>query len=478
MSTDENIYGTFSSRNIPNNANVVDITSPLSPIHNTLHHTCSAEDTSQLGPPITKSHGLSSEEAANDGSWRNIDASLLVPGDLVLLASGSAIPADCVVNAGTIDVDQAQLTGESLPSESELSNLQNILIDIMIVLVFLSAVLCTAVFIYLIQNVDVVDALSFTVVLMVASIPLAIEIVTTTTLALGSKGKVFKTSKGAPHVLQKLMNDPRVNELVEKDVKELGEKGIRCLAVAKTNDAGEWKMLGLITFLDPPRPDTKKTIEDARIHDASGLPLLDPGDGVNDAPALKRADVGIAVQGATDAARAAASIVLTQPGLSTIIDGIIIARCIFVRIRNFITYRISATLQLLVALSASTILALTWPASYPDGIYTLGLGRRQPYMLVVYIWLYCLVWWFIQDLFKVLAYKLMVSYNLFNYNDTGMVVINDQDGTGNYNSSMSSNPFSAHTYTPIGADGYGSNRDETVRLLQGSNTETDEDTIL
>ena len=58
----------------------------------------------------------------------------------------------------------------------------------MIVLVFLSTVLCTAVFIYLIQNVDVIDALSFTVVLMVASIPLAIEIVTTTTLALGSKG--------------------------------------------------------------------------------------------------------------------------------------------------------------------------------------------------------------------------------------------------------------------------------------------------
>ena len=60
--SDENIYGTFSARNIP--TNVVDITSPLSPIHNTLHHTCSAEDTSQLGSSITKSHGLSSEEAA------------------------------------------------------------------------------------------------------------------------------------------------------------------------------------------------------------------------------------------------------------------------------------------------------------------------------------------------------------------------------------------------------------------------------
>ena len=741
-----------------------------------------------------------------DGAWRKIDRALLVPGDMVLLAGGSSVPADCVVNEGCIDVDQSQLTGEALPVsmfrgdscklsstvvrgevegtvvdtglntyfgktvrmiqvENGPSNLQNMLMDIMIVLVVLSLTLCSVVYLHLAHITSVVESLSFTVVLMVASIPLAIEIVTTTTLALGSTelsaqgaivtrlsaiedlagmailccdktgtltcnrmeiqdetpiyaygetqysilryaamaakwhepardaldtltlgaadvasldsiveqtdfmpfdptvkrteatlrekatGNFFRATKGAPHVIVKLIKNAAVAQAVQLDVENLGSRGIRSLAVARTNDQGEWVMLGLLTFLDPPRADTLKTIQDARAYGVAvkmitgdhqliaketarrldmgddilashGLPVLDPqtkmkpehlsrkfgdhilaadgfaevfpehkfliveclrelgykvgmtGDGVNDAPALRRADVGIAVEGSTDAARLSADIVLTQPGLSTIIHGIIIARCIFERIRNFITYRIAATLQLLLfffiaifafrpsdyepedqddhnwptffhmpvfmlmlitllndgtliaigydnvvpqdtptvwnlrvlftvgivlagiaclssllllklsleswqegsfyqivglgglsygqittslflkvavsdflslfsaragedwfwssapapilllagvfALSTSTCLACYWPNTRPDGIPTMGLWLRPPKVLPLFIWLYCILWWFIQDAAKVLTYRFLKSYNVFGYNDTGM----------------------------------------------------------
>ena len=84
-------------------------------------------------------------------------------------------------------------------------------------------------------------------------------------------GKTFRTTKGAPHVLLKLCDDPevgtcnkQVHDNVERDVHALGEQGIRSLAVAKTNESGKWEMLGLLTFLDPPRVDTKETIRLAR----------------------------------------------------------------------------------------------------------------------------------------------------------------------------------------------------------------------
>jgi H+-transporting ATPase len=85
------------------------------------------------------------------------------------------------------------------------------------------------------------------------------------------------------------------------------------------------------------------------------------GDGVNDAPALKEADCGFAVSSATDAARAAASIVLTTPGLSVIIDAIKESRRIFQRMNSYAIYRIAETLRVLLFVTAAILIFNFFP---------------------------------------------------------------------------------------------------------------------
>lgn len=565
-----------------------------------------------------------------DGVIKNINAEELVPGDAVLLASGSAVPADCRLNEGEITVDQAALTGESMPVKikgdieasqfeagktgdhhakmgttvmtgeewatveftgirtmlgqtaalldrpQERSNLDKVLFRIIMIMVGMSIMLSSIVFIFGMSHKGETfrDVLSFTVVLIIASIPMAVEIVTTTTLALGArtlaaegaivtrlssvedmaamkllcsdktgtltlgkmqlckaeehllfgddvatvlqvaamaakwkepprdaidklvlqnenakieelvnveqtdflpfdpsvkrtearvvmpeglekhgcKGAAFKVSKGAPDIIINMCE--KANETEEKvkqardKLDDCAKRGIRCLALAKAEiletDESQWRLVALLTFTDPPRPDSKQTIltckdelgvpvrmitgdlqliaketcrqlglkddilspavltemqmtEDGGVpddvvekfgklvHEADGFAQVYPhhkflivhtlrklgltvgmtGDGVNDAAALKEADVGVCVQGGTDAARAAADIVLTQEGLSTIVNGIKLSRQIFARINNFMTYRLAASMQLLFYFFIA-VLTMHPSAYHPD----------------------------------------------------------------------------------------------------------------
>jgi H+-transporting ATPase len=107
------------------------------------------------------------------------------------------------------------------------------------------------------------------------------------------------------------------------------------------------------------------------------------GDGVNDAPALKQADCGIAVSGATDAARSAAALILTAPGLSTIINAVRVARQIFQRIESYVYYRIAMTLDIMILVVASIVIFQFQPVT-AIMIVVLALLDDIPIMTIAY----------------------------------------------------------------------------------------------
>ena len=219
-----------------------------------------------------------------------------------------------------------------------------------------------------------------------------------------TRGNTFKVTKGAPQVilgLAQIGSDIRAK--ADRAVDDFAAKGYRTLGVARADDGKTWQFLGILPLYDPPREDSAETIKQARTHGiavkmvtgdnlaiageiagqlgmgktiytaekvelANGFAQVFPehkygivkalqarghivgmtGDGVNDAPALKQADIGIAVSGATDAARAAASLVLTAPGLSVIIRAVEEARRIFERMNSYAIYRITETIRIMV----------------------------------------------------------------------------------------------------------------------------------
>ena len=128
-------------------------------------------------------------------------------------------------------------------------------------------------------------------------------------------------------------------------------------------------------------PEHKYVIVDAL--QKNGHIVAMTGDGVNDAPALKKADVGIAVRGATDAARASSDIVLANSGLSVIVDAIKESRKIFQKMQNYAVYRIAETIRVLFFIALSIIVFNFYPVTAVM-IILLALLNDIPILSIAY----------------------------------------------------------------------------------------------
>ncbi len=129
------------------------------------------------------------------------------------------------------------------------------------------------------------------------------------------------------------------------------------------------------------RPEDKYTIIDT-LQKADHIVGM-TGDGVNDAPALKKADCGFAVSNATDAARAAADIILTSPGLSVINHAIEQARITFERMKSYATFRVAETIRIILFMALSIVVFNFYPIT-PLMIILLALLNDIPILAIAY----------------------------------------------------------------------------------------------
>ncbi len=171
-----------------------------------------------------------------------------------------------------------------------------------------------------------------------------------------------------------------VEKIVDEVKKELAEKAL----VHGTIKKHESEIMALIEEADgfaQVYPQDKYFIVD-ELQKADHIVGM-TGDGVNDAPALKKADTGIAVSGATDAARAAADIILLSAGLKVIVEAIKEARITFERMKSYTIFRIAETIRIIIFMTLSIVVFNFYPLTSVM-IIVLALLNDIPILAIAY----------------------------------------------------------------------------------------------
>ncbi len=244
------------------------------------------------------------------------------------------------------------------------------------------------------------------------------------------KDEHMRVEVGAPQVILELSKKD-ITEIFMRDVLRAAEGGFRVLAVAvsKGDDSRELcTIIGILLLSDELRADTQSTIDflseqgvavamvtgdhrsiamrvgkeigilPERIYaevlpknkfqivtsaKASGYVVASTGDGINDLPALKAADVGIAVSNAVDALKSSADIVLTESGLGVIKDAIIESRKIFQRLWTYSVYRIAESFRVIITIAVIGLVYHTYPLM-PVQLILLALLNDLPIIALSY----------------------------------------------------------------------------------------------
>ncbi|MFR9798771.1 plasma-membrane proton-efflux P-type ATPase [Streptomyces sp. MS06] len=539
-------------------------------------------------------------QVERDGVWTTVPATELVPGDLVRIGRGDVVPADGTVVRGEGEADESALTGESLPvpkgpgddmysgsavsrggpvmrvlatgartvfgrtaqlagRAAPVSHFQRAVVDIGKYLSLLALGLVAVIIVLsLLRGNSVARTLEFALVVVIASIPVALPAVLSVTMAVGARylarreavvshlpaveemagvdvlcadktgtitrnelavagvvvleegtdeervllqaaltaepggsdpidqaileacgadrlegwrttgftpfdsarkfaraevrgpGPEQAVAKGAVQAVVGLAQaDSSVAQRVEEVTRDFASRGFRAMAVACA-DGGGWRVTGILGLQDPPRDDSRATLEEAgrlgvqvrmvtgdrveiareisarvglgtdvldadrierlegddlarTVEQADGFAEVVPedkyrivsalqehghivgmtGDGVNDAPALHRADAGIAVYGATDAARAASDIVFLAPGLSTIVEAVHRSREVFRRMKNYAIYRVTETIRVVLFVTATIVVFAFFPVT-PIQVVLLAILNDAAILSIAY----------------------------------------------------------------------------------------------